>query len=120
MKEVYHQIQQHQQQQQQQQQEIETSMTTTSQHTRRHRFKELEQTIKNQKSLISYDGLLDGIQALVLDCEPMKKNKNIENFLCRCKNLILYCFYFCIFALIYLNRKKTGLILNILMRNESI
>ena len=86
MKEVYHQIQ-HQQQQQHQ---IETCLTPTSQHTRRHRLKELEQTIQNQKSLISYHGLLDGIQALVLDCEPMKKNKNIDNFLCRCKILIFF------------------------------
>ena len=62
---------------------------------RKQRIKELEQSMQNQKSLISYDGLMDGIQALVLDCEPMKKNKNIDNFLTRCnlkktKNLIKF------------------------------
>jgi hypothetical protein len=40
--------------------------------------------VKNTKSLINMDGLLDSITALVLDCEPMKKNKNIDNFLNRC------------------------------------
>jgi hypothetical protein len=49
------------------------------------RRKELENALKNPRSLISIDGLLDGITALVLDCEPMRKNKNIENFLNRCK-----------------------------------
>ncbi|CAF0772865.1 unnamed protein product [Brachionus calyciflorus] len=51
--------------------------------TRNQRKKELESSIKNPKSLISIDGLLDGMTALVLDCEPMKKNKNIDNFLSR-------------------------------------
>lgn len=78
MKEVYHQIQQ------QQQHHSSNSTPPGHHHTRRHRLKELELTIHNQNALISYDGLLDGIQALVLDCEPMKKNKNIDNFLCRC------------------------------------
>lgn len=49
------------------------------------RQKELEKIIENPKSLLNIDGLLDGITALVLDCEPMKKNKNIDNFLNRCK-----------------------------------
>ena len=80
MKEVYYQINHHHQQQQQQNQ----------QQNHFKRLKELEQTIQNQKSLISYDGLLDGIQALVLDCEPMKKNKNIDNFLGRCNLLICF------------------------------
>jgi hypothetical protein len=51
---------------------------------RSNRQKELESLLKNPKSLISTDGLLDSITALVLDCEPMRKNKNIENFLNRC------------------------------------
>jgi hypothetical protein len=46
---------------------------------------ELVHIIRNKNSLISIDGLLDGITALVLDCEPLRKNKNIDNFLCRCK-----------------------------------
>jgi hypothetical protein len=57
---------------------------------RSYRKKELETLIRNPKSLINLDGLLDGITALVLDCEPMKKNKNIDNFLSRCNNLIFH------------------------------
>jgi hypothetical protein len=49
------------------------------------RIKELESLMKNPKSLLSIDGLMDSLIALVLDCEPMRKNKNIENFLNRCK-----------------------------------
>ncbi len=49
------------------------------------RIKDLEGLMKNPKSLLSIDGLMDSIIALVLDCEPMKKNKNIENFINRCK-----------------------------------
>jgi hypothetical protein len=67
------------QQQQQQQQ------TNNNPNTKANRKKELDNVIKNPKSLISIDGLLDGITALVLDCEPMKKNKNIDNFLSRCE-----------------------------------
>jgi hypothetical protein len=55
------------------------------QSSRLQRKKELESIVKNPKSLISVDGLLDGITALVFDCEPMKKNKNIDNFLSRCE-----------------------------------
>lgn len=51
------------------------------------RFREIEKCIQNPKSLISYDGLLDSIQALAFDCEPMKKNKNVDNFLSRCNDL---------------------------------
>ncbi len=54
---------------------------------RSYRKKELESLIRNPKSLINLDGLLDSITALVLDCEPMKKNKNIDNFLSRCMKL---------------------------------
>lgn len=61
---------------------------------RNQRRKELESIIKNSKSLISIDGLLDGITALVLDCEPMKKNKNIDNFLNRCIFILCFLFYF--------------------------
>lgn len=46
---------------------------------------ELSEIINSKSSLISIDGLLDGITALVLDCEPIRKNKNIDNFLFRCK-----------------------------------
>lgn len=60
--------------------------------SRQHRKKELETIIKNPKSLISVDGLLDSITALVLDCEPMKKNKNIDNFLSRCNIFEKYIF----------------------------
>jgi hypothetical protein len=53
------------------------------------RKKDLEASIRSPKSLINIDGLLDSITALVLDCEPMKKNKNIDNFLSRCKIIAL-------------------------------
>ena len=53
------------------------------------RVKELENLIKNPKSLLSIDGFMDSIIALVLDCEPMRKNKNIENFLNRCNKIIM-------------------------------
>ena len=77
MKEVYQQSQQNTPNNIQQQQQQQSN--------RMQRKKELESLIKNPKSLISADGLLDGITALVLDCEPMRKNKNIDNFLNRCK-----------------------------------
>ena len=48
------------------------------------RKKELELAVRSQNSLINVDSLLDGITALVFDCEPMRKNKNIDNFLGRC------------------------------------
>ena len=51
---------------------------------------ELVNLIQNKKSLINIDGLLDGLIALVLDCEPLKKNKNIDNFLNRCKFSFIY------------------------------
>ena len=53
------------------------------------RIKELESLMKNPKSLLSLDGLMDSLIALVLDCEPMRKNKNIENFLNRCNNYFI-------------------------------
>lgn len=52
------------------------------------RKKELELAVRSANSLINVDSLLDGITALVFDCEPMRKNKNIDNFLGRC--MILY------------------------------
>lgn len=67
------------------------------------RRRELESIIRNPKSLISIDSLLDGVMALVLDCEPMKKNKNIENFLNRCNSLI-YSLKYSINVLISLDR----------------
>ena len=60
-----------------------TSGSNASNGSRLARRKDLEIMLKNPKSMISLDGLLDGITALVLDCEPMRKNKNIENFLNR-------------------------------------
>ncbi len=90
MKEVYQQQQQHQQNPYHQNtnginNNNNYHQQQQSQSNRVQRKKELECIIRNPKSLISVDGLLDGITALVLDCEPMKKNKNIDNFLSRCK-----------------------------------
>ncbi len=61
--------------------------------SREHQRKELTAMIRSKSSLINIDGLLDGLSALVLDCEPMRKNKNIDNFLTRCnylKNLVVF------------------------------
>lgn len=77
MKEVY----QQQQQQFHQNNNVSSSSCISAKMQRK---KDLEQAIKNPNSLLSVDGLLDGITALVLDCEPMRKNKNIDNFLSRC------------------------------------
>jgi hypothetical protein len=62
-----------------------TAIARTS--SRAEQRRELTTMIKSKSSLISIDGLLDGLSALVLDCEPMRKNKNIDNFLCRCNYL---------------------------------
>jgi hypothetical protein len=49
------------------------------------RCKELESLLRDTKSTVNIDGLLDSVSALVLDCEPIRKNKNVESFLNRCK-----------------------------------
>ena len=96
MKEVHHQHNLIQQQQQphhhtihhhHHQQQQQHNVTGGSRGQQR---KELENLIKNKKSPINIDGLLDGITALVLDCEPMKKNKNIDNFLTRCNQFFWF------------------------------
>jgi hypothetical protein len=64
---------------------VSCSDANANKNSRTQRHRELDSIIHNPKSLVSLDGLLDGLTALVLDCEPMKKNKNIDIFLTRCK-----------------------------------
>lgn len=49
------------------------------------RIKDIDTLLKNPRSYVNIDGLMDSLIALVLDCEPMRKNKNVESFLNRCK-----------------------------------
>jgi hypothetical protein len=52
------------------------------------RLKELDDLLNDAKSCVNIDGLIDGLIALILDCEPMRKNKNIECFMKRCETSI--------------------------------
>ena len=56
------------------------------------RFEKIDGTLKDPKSEVNVDCLLDGLDALVydLDFPALRKNKNIDNFLNRCKYLILW------------------------------
>ena len=71
---------------------------------RKERLKKLEQRIQDNRSIINVDCLLDAVQALVSDCDhpAIRKIKNIDAFVNRCKN-------FChlsqpIFIFIFLSR----------------
>ncbi|XP_071836252.1 rho-associated protein kinase 2-like isoform X2 [Apostichopus japonicus] len=54
------------------------------------RYAELEKSIKNPKSHINADALLDTLEALVLDCDipAVKRNKTVETFLQRYKRFV--------------------------------
>ncbi|XP_064605904.1 rho-associated protein kinase 1-like [Liolophura sinensis] len=51
----------------------------------RNRLKALEERVRDAKSEIHVDGLLDSVTALVADCNfpGLRRNKNVENFLNR-------------------------------------
>jgi hypothetical protein len=55
------------------------------------RVHNLETMIVDSKSPLFADSLLDSVTALVLDCNlpSLRRNKNVENFLGRCKRLFL-------------------------------
>lgn len=54
---------------------------------RRRRLRLLEERIRDPKSVINIDCLLDTVQALVADCDhpSVKRMKNIEAYMQRCK-----------------------------------
>lgn len=57
---------------------------------RKRRLQLLEDKIKDSKSVGSVDSLLDTVQALYTDCDnaAVKKLKNVEVYLNRCKSRI--------------------------------
>ena len=60
---------------------------------RKERLKKLEQRIQDNRSIINVDCLLDAVQALVSDCDhpAIRKIKNIDAFVNRCKSNSLFC-----------------------------
>ncbi|KAL7875446.1 hypothetical protein AOLI_G00104090 [Acnodon oligacanthus] len=52
------------------------------------RFEKIDAMLKDPKSAINTDCLLDGLDALVydLDFPALRKNKSIDNFLNRCES----------------------------------
>jgi len=66
---------------------------------RRRRLRALEESIKDPRSVTNIDCLLDTVQALVTDCDhaSVKRMKNIEAYMNRCKYYVLIfvsCFLF--------------------------
>lgn len=73
---------------------------------RAQRLAMLEEYVMDPKSEINVDGLLDCVQALVTDCNhpALRRTKNIDSFLQRCKFILnvdfsLYFFNLSLFAL---------------------
>lgn len=68
-------------------------MDTVQDEDRRRRLRALEERIKDPRSVTNIDSLLDTVQALVTDCDhaSVKRMKNIEAYMNRCK----YCFTVC-------------------------
>jgi len=58
-------------------------MTTENHLTQRTR--QLEQRIIDPSSILSIDGLLDSINALIYDSEGVKKTKNFDTFYAKCR-----------------------------------
>ena len=54
---------------------------------RLHRLSELESKIRDPRSIINVDCLLDAVQSLVGDCDhpAIRKIKNVDAFVSRCK-----------------------------------
>lgn len=57
---------------------------------RKRRLRELENKIRDPRSIINVDCLLDAAQALVGDCDhpAIRKIKNIDSFVGRCMNFV--------------------------------
>lgn len=62
-------------------------MDAVSDEDRRRRLRALEERIRDPRSVTNIDCLLDTVQALVTDCDhaSVKRMKNIEAYLNRCK-----------------------------------
>lgn len=60
---------------------------------RKRRLRFLEDQIQDPKSKVNVDCLLDTVQALITDCDypALKKIKNIEVYMNRCKYSVLLC-----------------------------
>ena len=54
------------------------------------RLGELESQIKDPRSIINVDCLLDAVQSLVGDCDhpAIRKIKNVDAFVSRCKSIL--------------------------------
>lgn len=55
---------------------------------RKRRIRELEEKIRDPRSIINVDCLLDAVQSVVADCDftTIRKNKNVDAFVSRCKS----------------------------------
>lgn len=62
---------------------------------RRRRLRELEAKIQDPRSIINVDCLIDAIQNILSDCDhpAIRKIKNIDAFVARCKFLIAVLFF---------------------------
>lgn len=54
------------------------------------RTRQLEEHIIDPHSTISIDSLLDSINALIYDCEGVKKTKNFDTFYAKCMLKLLF------------------------------
>ena len=63
------------------------------------RLRELESQIKDSRSIINVDCLLDAVQSVVEDCDhpAIRKIKNVDAFVSRCKFLIQFVLLLVIF-----------------------
>ena len=54
---------------------------------RKRRLRDLESKIRDPRSIINVDCLLDAVQSLVADCDhtAIRKIKNVDAFVSRCK-----------------------------------
>lgn len=59
---------------------------------RRRRLRNLEERIRDPRSVTNIDCLLDTVQALASDCDhpSVRRMKNVEAYMNRCKNIICY------------------------------
>ena len=58
---------------------------------RKRRLRDLEAKIRDPRSIINVDCLLDAVQSVVADCDhtAIRKIKNVDAFVSRCKNILL-------------------------------
>ena len=77
---------------------------------RKRRLRELESKIRDPRSIINVDCLLDAVQSLVADCDhtAIRKIKNVDEFVSRCKYtfIITISFVICAIQRVYTNLAK--------------